>query len=137
MGKERKLLVVAEVGFDIAEGLVGWLGSKGYGLRAVDNAGDVVVSLFARNRFCVVLLNDAVGNGSVFETIQSVKSMFPHVPVIVTTARNDPHKETRYRKAGIFYYHIKSFGLDDLRTAISCAMRRASERSLPWLTEVA
>ena len=62
-----------------------------------------------------------------FETISIIKGLCHHLPIIVTAEENNPELESRIRQQGIFYYHVKSFGPDELMLAISNAMERSSQ----------
>jgi hypothetical protein len=44
----------------------------------------------------------------------------------MTTDENNPELESSIRQKGIFYYHVKSFGMDELMLAINNAMARSS-----------
>jgi hypothetical protein len=45
-----------------------------------------------------------------------------NLPVIVCADVNTAELESKIRKQGIFYYHIQSFGIEDLEMAISNAV---------------
>ena len=55
------------------------------------------------------------------------KGLDRKLPIIITADENNPEQESRIRQQGIFYYHVNSFGLDDLILAISNAMVRSSQ----------
>ncbi|UCD86358.1 MAG: hypothetical protein JSV01_00825 [Desulfobacterales bacterium] len=61
-----------------------------------------------------------------------VKRLFADVRIIVTTRENDPNKEKSVREKEVFYYHVTGFGINELKTAISCAMPDAIQTYLPW-----
>jgi len=69
-----------------------------------------------------ICLPDAMGA----EAISIIKGMCQKLPIIITAEENNPEQESRVRQKGIFYYHVKSFGVDELRLAISNAMERSS-----------
>ncbi|MEJ2364197.1 MAG: response regulator [Deltaproteobacteria bacterium] len=60
------------------------------------------------------------------EAISIIKSMQNKLPIIITTEENNPELESSVRQMGIFYYHVKSFGMDELMLAISNAMARST-----------
>ena len=60
------------------------------------------------------------------EAISIIKSLRRDMPIIVTTDENNPKLESSIRQKGIFYYHVKSFGTDELMLAITNAMARSS-----------
>jgi DNA-binding NtrC family response regulator len=61
-----------------------------------------------------------------FRFIPVIKGIEKQLPIIICAARNTPELETKIRKQGIFYYHIKSFGIQDLEMAISNAVKGLS-----------
>lgn len=130
MKKKRKMVVIAEPNSELAATLLPWLAEKGYRFQAVDDIEDIIVSLISRNRISVLLVDDGIGE-LVCDDIAIVKRMFGDVPIIVTTKQNDAEKEKCIRKLGVFYYHVNALGMDDLKTAISCAMQDAIQTHLP------
>lgn len=132
MKKQRKVVVIAEPNSELAITLVPWLAEKGYRFQTVDDIEDIVISLISRNRISVLLVDDSIGERNVCEDIAIIKRMFRNVPIIVTTEENDPEKEKCIRKLGVFYYHVKALAMDDLKTAISCAMQDAIQGHLAY-----
>ena len=59
--------------------------------------------------------------------IEIIKGLDRKLPIIITADENNPEQESRIRQQGIFYYHVNSFGPDDLILAISNAMVRSSQ----------
>lgn len=77
-------------------------------------------------RFDIIVL-DANSKGMPIErTIQILKSIQPSIKIIVKTDLNSKELEAKIRKETIYYYHLDSFGLDDLRLAIESAIRQTS-----------
>ena len=62
-----------------------------------------------------------------YEAISIIKGLSHNLPIIITADENNPELEGRIRQRGIFYYHVKSFGPDELILAISNAMERSSQ----------
>jgi len=54
--------------------------------------------------------------------ISVIKGMERDLPVIVCAETNTAELESSIRKQRIFYYHIQSFGIEDLEMAISNAV---------------
>lgn len=129
--KRRKIVIIAERGSELAAVLYPWLREKGCRFQAVDNLEEIVISLIPTNRISVLLLDATLGDGFLCENIAIVKKLFGNVPIVVIIEKNDPEKEKRIRKEGIFYYHVKAFGMNDLKAAISCAIQFAIQSDLP------
>ncbi|HIJ58387.1 MAG TPA: hypothetical protein HPP41_01810 [Deltaproteobacteria bacterium] len=128
---KKKMVIIAELGSDLTANLLPWLTKRGYRFQTVNNIEDIVASLISRNRISVLLVDDSIG-GLVCDDIVIVKRVFGEVPIIVTTKQNDAEKEKCIRKLGVFYYHVKALGMDDLKTAVSCAMQNAVESCLSY-----
>jgi len=131
MKMKKKMVIIAELGSDLTANLLPWLTKRGYRFQTVNNIEDIVASLISRNRISVLLVDDSIG-GLVCDDIVIVKRVFGEVPIIVTTKQNDAEKEKCIRKLGVFYYHVKALGMDDLKTAVSCAMQNAVESCLSY-----
>lgn len=54
--------------------------------------------------------------------ISVIRGIERDLPIIVCAETNTPEMESRIRQQRIFYYHIKSFGTQDLMMAISNAV---------------
>jgi DNA-binding NtrC family response regulator len=55
--------------------------------------------------------------------ISVIKGIEKDLPIIICAESNTPELESKIRKQKIFYYHIKSFGIEDLEMAISNAVK--------------
>jgi DNA-binding NtrC family response regulator len=118
-------LLVAERGCDLAGGLTAWARENGHQLLSVDNLKDLIMTLQKQKVNVLVMdicLPDALG----VEAIPIIKGICQKLPIIITAEENNPEQESRVRQKGIFYYHVKSFGVDELMLAISNAMMRSS-----------
>jgi DNA-binding NarL/FixJ family response regulator len=62
-----------------------------------------------------------------YEAISIIKGHYRKLPIIITADENNPEQESRIRQKGIFYYHVISFGMDELILAISNAMVRSAQ----------
>ena len=120
-------LLIGEPGCKLATELDQWVVDKGYKVRAVENIKDVFLTLQCEKINVLVMdvrLPEEIG----CEAISIIKSMYRNLPIIVTTDENNPELESSVRQMGIFYYHVKSFGMDELILAISSAMARSARQ---------
>ena len=123
--EECQTLLIAEPGKDLSTTLVPWLSEKGYTVKTVDSIKDVLMTVQGEKIHALVMdvcLPDNMGT----EVISIIKSLRRDLPIIVTTEENNPQLESSVRQRGIFYYHVKSFGMDELMLAINNAMARSS-----------
>jgi len=118
-------LLVAERGYDLTGGLSAWARENGHRLLSVNNLKDMIMTLQTQKVNVLVMdicLPDALG----VEAIPIIKGLCQKLAIIITAEENNPDQESRVRQKGIFYYHVKSFGVDELMLAISNAMERSS-----------
>ena len=59
--------------------------------------------------------------------ISVIKGIEKDLPIIICSSSNTPELETKIRQQRIFYYHIRSFGTQDLEMAISNAVNGLSK----------
>ena len=118
-------LLIGEPGCKLANELDPWVTEKGYKVRAVENIKDVFLAL-QFEKIHVLVMDVCLPEEMGCEAISIIKSMYNKLPIIVTTDENNPELESSVRQMGIFYYHVKSFGMDELMLAISNAMARST-----------
>jgi DNA-binding NtrC family response regulator len=119
-------LLIAERGCELAQGLSPWVAEQGHRCKTVDNIKDVLMTL--QNEKINVLVMDArLPEDMGYEAISIIKGLHRKLPIIITADENNPEQESRIRQKGIFYYHVNSFGLDELILAISNALMRAAQ----------
>ncbi len=124
MDKCGKLLI-AEPGCELADGLRPWLVEQGHQLIKVDNFKDVLMTL-QTEKVSVLVMDVRLPEPMGYEAISIIKGLYRRLPIIITADENNPEQESRIRQKGIFYYHVKPFGMDELILAISNAMVRSS-----------
>ncbi len=137
--KPRKTVLIVETEEALPEEIEPWLRKQGYYAFSVDKADSVVPLLDSKDRiYAIVLVDDPPSKDSLSENLKILKQLGPEVPIVVTTTLNDAEKEKEAREAGIFYYHCKSAGVDELKTAVSCAVQYAigKEIFVPFTGEI-
>jgi DNA-binding NtrC family response regulator len=125
--KERcQTLLVAERGCGLAEGLNDWLHEQGHQLKTADNIKDVLMTL-QNEKINVLVMDACLPDAMGYDAISIIKGLHRKLPIIITADENNAEQESRIRQKGIFYYHVNSFGLDELILAISNALVRSSQ----------
>jgi DNA-binding NtrC family response regulator len=119
-------LLIAERGFGLAQGLSSWLEEQGQRFKTVDNLKDVLMTL-QNEKVSVLVMDVCLPDPMGYEAISIIKGLDRKLPIIITADENNPEQESRIRQKGIFYYHVNSFGMDELILAISNAMVRSSQ----------
>ncbi len=127
----RKTVLIVEVKHKVGRQLTPWLRKQGYHAIRIERPGTILPLLDSNDRiYSMVLVDDFPLEGSLLENLKILKHLGPKVPIVITTSENDSEKEKQIRKSGIFYYHLKNEGTDDLKDAVSCALKEAVEDEL-------
>ena len=116
-------VLVAEPQRDLAGGLNPWVVENGHRLLTVDNLKDLLMTLQSE-KVNVLVLDVCLPQPMGYEAISIIKGLCQKLPIIVAASENNPEQESLVRQKGIFYYHVKSFGMDELILAITNAMGR-------------
>ncbi len=80
-----------------------------------------------QNVYDVVVLHAETG-GQVNSAIRILKDCNPQVRIIVCAEHNSRDLETAVRKENIFYYHVNSFGPQEITTALGYALGLINKR---------
>ena len=118
-------LLIAQRGYDLAQDLCSWLEAQGHQYKTVDNLKDVLMTI-QNEKVNVLVMDVRLPEPMGYEAISIIKGLDRKLPIIITANENNPEQEGRIRQKGIFYYHVNSFGMDELILAISNAMVRSS-----------
>jgi two-component system phosphate regulon response regulator OmpR len=119
-------LLIAEHGGELSHSLNFWITEQGHRLKCVDNFKDLLMTLQSE-KISVLVMDVRLPENLGYEAISIIKGLDRKLPIIITADENNPEQESRIRHQGIFYYHVNSFGMDDLILAISNAMVRSSQ----------
>ena len=119
-------LLIAEHGCELAQGLNSWLEEQGHRVKTVDNLKDILMTI-QNEKVSVLVMDVCLSEPMGYEAISIIKGLDRKLPIIITADENNPEQESRIRQKGIFYYHVNSFGMDELILAISNAMMRSSQ----------
>ncbi len=124
MGIE-KAVVIAEPSESLLNGLRTYFADND--LRAIHVRTQKETLLTLQNQRVHAMVLDADLLEEDCEFISLVKGMQANLPVIVCAETNTPEMEIRIRQKRIFYYHITSFGIEDLEMALANAILKMSQ----------
>jgi len=77
------------------------------------------------SRFDVIVLDACINCVPLEHTIQILRGIDPKTKIIIKTKLNTKELEAKARKEKIYYYHLDSFGPDDLKLAIESALNQS------------
>lgn len=72
----------------------------------------------------VLILDVEVKDMAWNEVVPIVRGLDPNLPIIMTSAQNTPELEANILRQKAFYYHVKSFGTEDLVLAVRNAVEK-------------
>lgn len=93
---------------------------------AVEHELGTAISHAQHAHFDVIVLDADVKGMPIEKTIQILRDIDPQTRIIVKTHDNTRELEAKVRKEKIYYYHLDSFGPDDLKLAIKNAIYQRS-----------
>lgn len=117
---DHKTILIAEPEEGLSKNLEAFSKDKRFTLLKTGNLKETFLTL--QGQRVDVLVLHAVLLEKDCEFISVIKGMERDLPVIICAEANTAELESRIRKQGIFYYHIQSFGIEDLEMAISNAV---------------
>jgi DNA-binding NtrC family response regulator len=117
---DHKTILIAEPEEGLSKNLEAFSKDKRFTLLKTGNLKETLLTL--QGQRVDVLVLHAVLLEKDCEFISVIKGMERDLPVIICAEANTAELESRIRKQGIFYYHIQSFGIEDLEMAISNAV---------------
>jgi DNA-binding NtrC family response regulator len=120
----EKAVIIAEPSETLMTGLRPFLDENDLRVIHVRTQKEALLTLQNQRVHAMVLDADLLEEDCEF--ISLIKGMQGNLPVIVCAEVNTPEFETRVRQKRIFYYHIKSFGNEDLEMALSNAILKVS-----------
>jgi DNA-binding NtrC family response regulator len=88
---------------------------------------DVSLECVQQKKFDVIILDAEIQGMQIDRFIHILKEIDPVVKIIVKTRQNSKMLEAKIRKEKIFYYHVDSFGADDLKLAIRSALKEIKQ----------
>jgi len=125
MSTEKTVLIAEPTGM-LFTGLKPFLSENGLSGLHAGTQKETLLTLQRQRVHVMVLDADLLEEDCVFISI--IKGMEETLPIIICAETNTPEFEIRIRQKRIFYYHIKSFGIQDLEMAVSNAILRVSQQ---------
>jgi DNA-binding NtrC family response regulator len=119
----RNILIAEPVSL-LADELRSYIDERNFSTLRANSLKETLLTL--QNQRVDVLLMDAALLGKDCGFISIIKGIKDDLPIIVCADINTPEFEGNVRKQRIFFYHIKSFGTQDLEMAISDAVNKLS-----------
>ena len=125
---ERERILVCDDDPRMRDTIVETLASESFDVDTADRAVDAIQRIMRSNYGALILDLKLPGLGGL-DAIAVVKRFDQSLPIIVMTGHASYETEQAARAAGIFYYLVKPFGVEELVAAVRAAVRfRSSSR---------
>jgi DNA-binding response OmpR family regulator len=119
---ERDRILVCDDDPRMRETIVEALAAEAFDVDTADRAVDAIQRIMRTSYRALILDLKLPGLGGL-DAIAVVKRFDGSLPIIVMTGHASYDVEQAARAAGIFYYLVKPFGLDELVAAVRAAIR--------------
>ena len=129
IGSERfalntdKTILIAEPEGELAGELSPFFSKELFLTIRTSNLKETLLAIQNQRVDALVLDSDLLSEDCGFVSI--IKGMERNLPIIICADKNTPEFESKIRHEGIFFYHIKSFGVQDLEMAIVNAVNKS------------
>ena len=90
--------------------------------------GSETIRYVQQEHVSVLILDTGIKDMKWEEVVPIVKGFNPGMPIIMTSDANTPELESTILQQKVFYYHIKSFGNDELVLAVRNAVERHAQQ---------
>jgi DNA-binding NtrC family response regulator len=90
--------------------------------------GSETIRYVQQEHVSVLILDTGIKDMKWEEVVPIVKGFNPGMPIIMTSDANTPELESMILHHKVFYYHIKSFGNDELVLAVRNAVERHAQQ---------
>jgi DNA-binding NtrC family response regulator len=120
----KRTILIAEPLDILSSELLGFATDNGIEIKRTPSLKGTLLTI--QEQSIDVLILDAELLEEDCDFISIIKGMGENLPIIVCAETNTPEFESRIRQKGIFFYHLKSFGIQDLELAIGNALAKSS-----------
>lgn len=124
-------IVVADGNKNSLEATHALLFQEGYHVEKALRLNDVFQCL-QREKIDVLVLDVHMPEMKGYEAIPLIRGIAPNLPIIITAEENSPELESQVRHHRVFYYHVKSFGLEELKLVVENAIQKSSQEKFSF-----
>jgi DNA-binding response OmpR family regulator len=119
---ERERILVCDDDPRMRDTIVETLASESFDVDTADRAVDAIQRII-RTSYATLILDLKLPGLGGLDAIAVVKRFDQALPIIVMTGHASYETEQAARAAGIFYYLVKPFNVDELVAAVRAAVR--------------
>jgi len=100
--------------------LAKYLVAENYYIETGKNLSEAIKKI-SEGAFSCLVMDVDLPEMKGYEAVSILKNLDRRLKIIITTRKNSKRLEAKAREQDIFFYFIKSFGLDELKLAINSA----------------
>jgi DNA-binding NtrC family response regulator len=120
MEREKRILIV-EPDQKLAKKCYFLFRKEGFVAITTDRAAEAIRKI-QQEHISVLILDVGVKDMAWEEVVPIIKGISPDLPIIMTSNQNTPELEASILRHKAFYYHVKSFGTEELLLAVRNAI---------------
>jgi len=123
MKREAKRIFIVDQDPAYQEELSRLFVQQGYEVETSDYLTPALGRMKERKFDCIII-NADLPELKAYEAVPIIKTVDQKIIVIMTVDMNTLELESNVRKQDVFYYHIKSFGTEELNLAVHGALKQ-------------
>jgi len=120
MEREQRILIV-EPDQKLAQKSHLLFRKEGFVASTAERASEAIRNI-QEEHISVLVLDVGVKDMAWEEAVPIIKGLAPDLPIIMTSSSNTPELEASILRHKTFYYHVKSFGTEELLLAVRNAL---------------
>jgi DNA-binding NtrC family response regulator len=122
MEREKRILIV-EPDQQVGKKLYQLFRKEKFAVNVIERASEAIRKI-QEEHISVLVLDVETKDMDWNEVVPIVRGIDSHLPIIMTAAQNTQELEASILHQKAFYYHVKSFGTDDLVLAVRNAVEK-------------
>jgi DNA-binding NtrC family response regulator len=120
--KETKRILIIDNDLKFQEELSSLLTQEGHEVETTNKLANAIERI-KDVQFDCLIMNVNLLEMKGYDAVPIIKTVDPKIKIIMTADENTKELEAKVREQDIFYYHIKSFGLNELILAVHDALK--------------
>ena len=124
---ERKKILIVEPDNKLAKKIYFILRKDGLIANITEQASEAICNV-QKEHISVLVFDVDVKDMAWDVAVSVIKELNPNLPIIITSTHNTPDLEARILRQKPFYYHVKSFGTEELLLAVQNAIEKPAAR---------
>jgi len=121
--EKGKLILIVEPDSKLAKKNCLFFRKEGFVVDTTERASEAIRKI-QQEHISVLILDVGIKDMVWDEVVPIIKGLDPDLPIIITSNKNTPELEANILRHKTFYYHVKSFGTEELILAVQNAIEK-------------